>query len=240
MQKLYELHIKDCKIFQDDETFMFGVDSVLLSDFAADSIHKTDEVLDLGCGNGIIPILLAKTSNAKKIAGLEIQKEQAEMAEKSVKFNSLEDKIKIVNGDVKRIQDFFESKTFSVVTTNPPYAIYNGQDNKNDSITIARQEKSGTLEDFVNAASFVLNPNGKFFMIHRPNRLAEIFKCLEQNKFQVKRIQFVFPSADKDATMVLIEARKDAKPDLKVEKSIIVYGKNGERLIEYKCGKCGG
>lgn len=161
------------------------------------------------------------------------------MAEKSVKFNSLEDKIKIVNGDVKRIQDFFEPRTFSIVTANPPYEIYNGQDNKNEPLTISRQEKSGTLEDFVKAASFALKPNGKFFLIHRPNRLSEIFKCFQKHKLEPKRIQFVFPSADKNATMVLIESRKDANLGLKIEKPLVVYGKDGERLIQYKTGRCG-
>lgn len=207
---------------------MFGIDAVLLSDFAARPIHKNDEVLDLGCGNGIVPLLLSKTSNAKKITGLEIQKTQSEMAEQSVKFNKLEEKIKIVNGDLKRISELFEKRTFSVVTANPPYEIYNERDNKNESMTISRKEKCATLEDFVKAASFALKPKGKFFMIHRPSRLAEIFKCLEKYKFQAKRIQFVFPFADKNATMVLIESRKDAKSGLIVENPIIVYEKSGD------------
>lgn len=227
MEKLDTLHINNYSFYQDTESFMFGIDAVLLADFAAKEIHRTDNVLDLGCGNGIIPLLLSGTSNAKSITGLEIQKKSFDLAEKNVKINNLEEKIQIINGNVREIKSLVPERSFSIVTTNPPYMPYLGDDNKTQELTIARQEKCATLEDFVKASAYALKPSGKLFMIHRPERLAEIITTLKKVKIEVKTLQLVYPFADKEATMVLIEARKDAKTGLKVKEPLIIYDAPG-------------
>ena len=227
MEKLDKLHVKDYKIFQDTESFMFGLDAVLLADFAAKEIHRKDSVLDLGCGNGIVPVLLAAQSNADFITGLELQQKAFTLAEKSVEINHLDNKIKIINGDVKNIKKIITERCVTIVTTNPPYMIYRGKENKTEEITIARQEKCATLEDFIKASSYVLKPSGKLFMIHRPDRLSEIFNQLKKVKMELKTLQFVHPFSNKEATMVLIEARKDSKPGLKIKEPLIVYEKPG-------------
>ncbi len=221
------LHVGNLKIFQDREKFMFGLDAVLLSDFSATEIHKDQNVLDLGTGTGIIPILLSATSNAKSITAIEIQESCAKMAERSVIKNRLQEKIQIVNGDIRNIKSLVEAHSFSAVTMNPPYIKYSGNDNKNEAITIARQEKLAVLDDFVAAADWALKPCGKIYMIHRPERLSDIFKTFSHYSIEPKRIRFVHSFAQKEASMVLIEARKNAKPSLVVESPIIVYEKNG-------------
>ena len=223
MEQIRTLHLNDYQICQDTDCFMFGIDAVLLADFAAKEIHRKDNVLDLGCGNGIIPLLLAGKSNAKSITGLEFQKKSFDLAEKNVALNHLEEKISIINGDVREIKTCVPRECFSVITSNPPYMKYIGKDNRNEEITIARQEKCGTLENFIAAVDWALKPCGKFFMIHRPDRIAEIFAVLNKYKMEPKTMQLIYPFKDKDATMVLIEARKNSRPGVKVKEPLIVY-----------------
>lgn len=216
------------KIIQDSQRFKFGIDAILLSDFAFDFIRKDDLVFDLGTGNGIIPFMLGK-SRAKMITGLEIQKENVELAKKSVLMNELEEKIKIVYGDIKTVSNDFEKHSFDVVLSNPPYMINeHGKQNPLDAKAIARHEVLCTLEDVVTAADYLLGTHGKFFMIHRPFRIPEIFSSMINHKIEPKRMQLIHPFAGKEPNLVLIEGRKNANPRLKIEESLNVYEKSVE------------
>lgn len=213
------------KIIQDSERFMFGIDAVLLSHFAATQITQKDNVIDLGTGTGIIPLLLAGSSRANHISALEIQEESADMACRSVCLNELQNKIEVIQGDIKTVSDKFTRHSFSVVTCNPPYMICeHGRQNDLDAKSIARHEVLCTLEDVISAADFLLQPHGKFFMIHRPFRLPEIFNLLQKYKMEPKRMRFFPPAAGKEPNLVLIEARKNAKSRLKIEPELPVYG----------------
>lgn len=222
------------KIIQDPERFQFGIDAVLLAAFASEETRKGDLVIDLGTGTGIIPLLMETSSFASSLTGLEIQEESALMAQKSVELNHLESKIKIVKGDIKSVSSLFDCHSFQVVTSNPPYMINeHGFQNDGDAKSIARHEVLCTLEDVVSAADYLLRPHGKFFMIHRPFRLPEIFSAFQKHNLEAKRMRLVYPFADKEPNMVLIEARKNAKPRLKIESPLIVRNNSGPHKGEY-------
>ncbi len=213
-------------IIQNKENFCFGMDAVLLSDFA--KIKPQDRVLDMGTGTGIIPILLAAKSTAKQFKALEIQEESAEMARRSVAYNHLEDKIEIVTGDIKEASARFGNASFSVVTCNPPYMTGNhGLTNANMPKTIARHEVLCTLEDVISQAAKVLEPRGRFYMVHRPFRLAEIMSLMVKYRLEPKRMRLVHPYVDKEPNMVLIEGLSGGNSRITVEKPLIVYDAPG-------------
>lgn len=225
-------------IIQDPKRFMFGIDAVLLSDFASQSVRYNDSVIDLGTGTAIIPLLMetavsaSATAASKKstahFTALEVQPESANMAARSVAANSLESKIKVVEGDIKNVQNLFPPHSFNVVTTNPPYMInQHGHQNSNDAKTIARHEILCNLQDIIAAADYLLLPHGKFFMIHRPFRLPEIFAAMNAHHIEPKRMRLVAPSHGKEPNIVLIEGRKNANPELKIQPTLYVYENPG-------------
>ena len=221
------------KIIQDSERFQFGIDAVLLADFAGKGLKAGESVIDLGTGTGIIPLLMAKGCEAAAFTGLEVQKDSADMAAQSVALNALEGRIKIINGDLKESEKFFPRHSFNVVTCNPPYMIdAHGKGNELDALTIARHEVLCTLEDVVAAADSLLATHGRFFMIHRPFRLPEIFSSLEKHKMEMKRMRLVYPFAGKEPNLVLIEARKNAKRRLTIEPPLVVRNDDGEYSVE--------
>lgn len=225
-ERIDDLERNGYKIIQNKEKFCFGMDAVLLSGFAV--VKKNENVLDLGTGTGIIPILLEAKTEGREFIGLEIQEESADMANRSVALNNLADKVKIVNGDIKEASNIFGKGTFNVVTSNPPYMNdMHGIKNPDMPKAIARHEVLCTLEDVVREAAYVLKPNGRFYMVHRPHRLIEIVEMLKRYKLEPKRIKFVHPFVDKEANMVLIEALKGGKSMVKIEKPIIVYKEQG-------------
>ena len=197
-------------VIQNQNKFCFGMDAVLLSGFAR--IRKGDHVLDMGTGTGIIPILLKSKTKGEHFTGLEIQEECADMATRSVQYNGLESAVDIVCGDIKEAAGIFGAASFDVVTSNPPYMIgAHGLQNPYMAKAIARHEVLCTLEDVVSQASKVLKDRGRFFMVHRPFRLAEIFSVLTRYKLEPKRMQLVYPYIDREPNMVLIEALKRRK-----------------------------
>ena len=215
------------KIIQDSEKFKFGIDAILLSHFAFNQIRNNEKVIDLGTGNGIIPLMIAK-SRANSIVGLEIQEENVEIAKKSVELNQLEEKIQIIHGDIKAVEKKFTKHSFDVVVSNPPYMINeHGKQNPTEAKSIARHEVLCNLEDIISAVDYLLKPFGKFFMIHRPFRLPEIFSLLTKYKIEPKRMELVSPFLQKEPNLVLIEARKNANPRLQIEENLIVYEKPG-------------
>ncbi len=213
-------------VIQNQNKFCFGMDAVLLSGFAR--IRKGDYVLDMGTGTGIIPILLKSKTKGEHFTGLEIQEECADMATRSVQYNGLESAVDIVCGDIKEAAGIFGAASFDVVTSNPPYMIgAHGLQNPYMAKAIARHEVLCTLEDVVSQASKVLKDRGRFFMVHRPFRLAEIFSVLTRYKLEPKRMQLVYPYIDREPNMVLIEALKGGNSRITVEKPLIVYEKPG-------------
>ena len=221
-ERIDDLQRKGYKIIQNTEKFCFGMDAVLLSSFA--QVKEGENVLDMGTGTGIIPILLEAKTEGKHFTGLEIQSESAEMAGRSVALNNLCEKIDIVEGDIKEATKIFGKNIFNVVTVNPPYMNdLHGIKNPEMPKAIARHEVLCTLEDVVREASGVLKQNGRLYMVHRPHRLVEIIQAMKNYKLEPKRIRFVHPYEDKEANMVLIEALKGGKSMVKIEKPLIVY-----------------
>ena len=218
-------------VIQDPDKFCFGMDAVLLSGFA--KVKKGETALDLGTGTGIIPILLKTKTNGKHFTGLEIQKECADMAGRSVRYNHLEDDVEIVQGDIKEAADIFGAASFDVVTSNPPYMIgQHGLRNPDMPKAIARHEVLCNLEDVVSQASKVLKERARFYMVHRPFRLPEIMTKMCAYGIEPKRMRLVYPYIDKEPNMVLIEGMKGGNPRMQVEPPLVVYQKDGSYTEE--------
>ena len=225
-ERLDDLQRNGYQIIQNPGRFCFGMDAVLLSGFAR--ARNTDVVLDMGTGTGIIPILMEARYGCSHLTGLEIQEESADMARRSVALNGLQDKIDIVTGDIKEAGNQFPSASFDCITCNPPYMIGNhGLTNPEEPKAIARHEILCTLEDVVSQAAKLLKPGGRFYMVHRPFRLAEIMTCMSQYKLEPKRMKLVYPYVDKEPNMVLIEGIRGGNPRMTVEKPLIVYQSPG-------------
>ena len=223
-ERLDDLEISGLHIIQSPDKFCFGMDAVLLSGFAY--AKKGHRVIDLGTGTGILPLLLWAKTEGEHFIGLEIQEESADMARRSVVGNNIAN-IEIVDGDIKSADKLFKRQSFDVVTSNPPYMINeHGITNPDAPKQIARHEILCTLEDVVKAAAYLLKSNGKFFMVHRPFRLPEVFENLRKYRLEPKRMRLVYPQIDKEPNMVLVEAVKYVKPRLIVEKPLIVYDKD--------------
>lgn len=225
-ERLDDLQIGGLELIQDPKKFCFGVDAVFLSDFVR--IRPGENVLDLGTGNGIIPVLLSAKTEARHITGLEIQADTAEMARRSVAHNHLEDRIDIVTGDIKEAAELFKPAFFDVITTNPPYMLADhGMRNLDDAKAIARHEVLCSLDDILRESMRLMQDKSRFYMIHRPFRLTEIMIKMHQYKIEPKRIRFVHPYIDKEPAMVLIEGVRGARPRVTVEPPLIIYDRNG-------------
>jgi tRNA1Val (adenine37-N6)-methyltransferase len=230
-ERIDDLDLKGLKIIQNPEWFCFGIDAVLLSGFAR--VKKSDKVVDLGTGTGIIPILLYGKYDPKEIIGVEIQDEVSEMAERSVRLNNIEGRVKIHRGDIKDCFKQLGINEFDVVVSNPPYQKSSaGLISPQDKKAISRHEMLITLEELVYTASRLLKGGGRFYMVHRPERLKDIIICLDKNKFTPKRIRFVHPGIYKKPTMVLIEAAKAGGEFLNIEEPLYVYNEDGSYTEE--------
>ncbi|MFR8547138.1 MAG: tRNA1(Val) (adenine(37)-N6)-methyltransferase [Lachnospiraceae bacterium] len=225
-ERLDELHRNGFQIIQNEKLFCFGMDAVLLSGFA--QVPDGGRALDLGTGTGIIPILLAAKTAGSYFAGLEISAVSADMAKRSVLHNGLEQRVEIIQGDIKEAGELFAPASFDTVTSNPPYMIgQHGLVNPDIEKAAARHEILCTLEDVVRAAARLVRPGGKFYMVHRPFRLAEIIRTLSEYRLEPKRMRLVYPYVDREPNMVLIEALRGGRPRMTVEKPLIVYERPG-------------
>ena len=232
-ERVDDLQRNGYRIIQNPERFCFGMDAVLLSSFA--KAKPGEKVLDLGTGNGIVPILMEAKTKGEKFFGLEIQEESADLARRSVALNELEEKIEIVTGDMKEAVNIFGAASFHVITMNPPYMTGNhGIVNPGDAKAIARHEITCSLEDMISQASKVLKCKGRFYMVHRPFRLAEIMTLMVKYHLEPKRMRLVYPYVDKEPNMVLIEGLKGGNSRSTVESPLIVYEKPGVYTEELK------
>lgn len=226
-ERIDDLELNGLKIIQNKNGFCFGMDSVLLSDFAKE-IKKNSTILDMGTGTGILGILLSAKTQDTKITGIEIQPEVAEMARRSVKLNHLEERINIVCEDVKKLKEIYEAGSFDAIVTNPPYKKKGtGGMNENEAKLISRHEITANLEDFISIASYLLKDQGSIYMVHRPERLADMMVNLRKYKLEPKNIKFVHPKQAKEPNLILVKATKNARPFLKVEKPIYIYDLQG-------------
>lgn len=225
-ERIDDLQIKGYKIIQDKTAFCFGMDAVLLSDFAV--VKKNEKVLDMCTGTGIVPILLAAKTEGGEFAGLEIQEKMAKMAGRSVVLNGLEEKIKITCGDVKEATNIYGRNSFEVITCNPPYMNQNhGLKNPDEPKAIARHEVLMSFEDLASQSYSILKPGGRLYLVHRPHRLSELIATLKKHRLEPKRLRFVHPFLYEAANMVLIEAFKDGKEQMRIDSPIIVYSEPG-------------
>lgn len=222
-ERIDDLEFKNLKVIQNKNGFCFGMDAVLLSDFAK-NIKRNATVLDLGTGTGIIPILLCGKTELKKVVGVEIQEEVAKMAKKSILLNNLENKFEILNCNIKELNKIYENQTFDVIVTNPPYKKQDsGIINENEKKLISRHEITANLEDFIKISKYLLKDKGELYMVHRPERLVDIFELMRKYKIEPKELKMVCPNKNKEPNLVLIKGVKNAKPFLKVEKNLYVY-----------------
>ena len=233
-ERIDDLEINDFKIIQNNEGFCFGIDSVLLSDFAKNIKHNTI-IMDLGTGTGIIPTLLCAKTKLKKVIGVEIQEEVYEMARRSIELNNLKDRFEIINEDILNLNKKYEKNSFDVVITNPPYKKKNsGILNENDKKIISRHEVTASLDDFIKVAKDMLKDKGEFYMVHRPDRLVDILSIMRNYKIEPKLLRFVFSEKDQPPKLILIKGIKNAKPFLKIEKNLYIYDENNNYTEEIK------
>lgn len=231
-ERIDDLEFNNLKIIQDKDGFCFGIDSVLLIDFAK-NIKQNTNIIDLGTGTGIIPILLSEKTKNTKFVGIEVQEEVADMAKRSVKLNSLENKIEILNMSILDLNNKYKRGSFDVVITNPPYKKLNtGIINENNKKLISRHEITASLNDFIKTASFLLKDFGEFYMVNRPDRLVDIFYFMRENKIEPKKIKFVYPNKNKKTNLVLIKGVKNGNQFLEFENNLYIYNEENKYTNE--------
>ncbi|MCR5303871.1 MAG: tRNA1(Val) (adenine(37)-N6)-methyltransferase [Lachnospiraceae bacterium] len=230
-----DLQRNGLRIIQETELFCFGVDSVLLTGFAAPGIRRGSSVLDLGSGNGILPILLSAKTEDTHFTGIEIQEECASLARRSTELNALTERIRIITGDLKNIDRYTAPSSFDAVVSNPPYVkAGSGRDYANKSLSVSRSEVACTFEDVARAAAFALRGGGSFHLVHRANRMPEIIKTLMEHNLTPRVMCQVHPNAGKNASMFLMTAVKGAGMEMKLLPPLILCGPDGEYTREVK------
>lgn len=221
-ERIDDLQRNGYRIIQNRNGFCFGMDAVLLSGFV--HAKKKDRIIDLGTGTGILPLLMHAKTGSRDITGLEIQEKSADMAARSVRLNGLEEDIRILKGDIRNVKELFPPKSFDIVTSNPPYMKQSGGlQNPEEEKAIARHEILCSFEDVAKAASYLLKDGGKFFLVHRPERLAELIFVMKEYRLEPKRMKLVHSFLEEKAVMVLIEAASGGGTFLTVEKPLIIY-----------------
>ena len=231
-ERIDDLEFKDLKIIQNKEGFCFGIDSILISDYAK-NLKNGAKVVDIGTGTGIIGILLCKKSKASHITGIEIQEDVAEMARRSIELNNLEEKFDIKNINIKDVFYEIEPNTIDAIVTNPPYMKLNtGAQNIEKKKLISRHEIECNLEDIVKISYKLLKSKGEFYMVHRAERIVDIMFLLRKYRLEPKRIRFVHSKKQKEPNLILIKCVKDAGNGLKIDAPLVVYDDNGNYTDE--------
>lgn len=230
------LNYKNLKIVQDDDFFRFSLDSVLLPNFATIT-KKTKKILDLGTGNAPIPMILStKVKDDTELYGIELQEKIFNLAIESLQINNLNNRIKLINDDMKNLHNYFDMNSFDLILSNPPYFKLFENSTTNDIIekTIARHEKAITLNQIIEIAKLYLKNGGTFAMVHRTDRMIEILELLKKNKLEPKKLQLIYPKENSESNLMLIEARKNGNPGLKVLAPIITHYNNGTYTDQIK------
>ncbi len=231
-ERIDDLEFKNLKIIQNKNGFCFGIDAVLLSDFAK-NIKKDSKVLDLGTGTGIISILLCGKTNLKEIVGVEVQEEVFDMACRSTKLNNLEDKFKVLNSNILDLEEKLQKNYYDVIVTNPPYKKQNtGIINDEAKKLISRHEVLANLEDFIRVSSKLLKDKGEFYMVHRPERLVDIFNIMRKYKIEPKEVRLVFSNEVTAPKMVLVKGVRNGGDYLKFRENLYIYKEDGSYTDE--------
>lgn len=231
-ERIDDLEFNNLKIIQDKNGFCFGIDAVLLSDFAK-NIKRDSLVLDLGTGTGIISILLCEKTKLKKVIGIEVQEEVYNMACRSSQLNNLEEKFEVVNENILNLENIYENNSFDVIVTNPPYKKQNtGMTNDDEKKLISRHEVLANLEDFIRVSSKLLKDKGEFYMVHRPERLVDIFYLMREYKIEPKEVRLVFSNEKNPPKMVLIKGVRNGGKCLKFRENLYVYNQDGSYTDE--------
>ncbi len=226
-ERVDDLEIKDIKIIQKKDGFCFGIDSILLSDFAK-NIKYNSNVLDLGTGTGILGFLLIAKTKVNKVIGIEIQSDIADMANRSIVMNGLEDRFEIINCNINDLEEKLKIDSFDAIITNPPYKkINSGKVNESETKLISRHEVKASLEDFIKVSFKMLKDKGTLYMVHRAERLVDILYEMRKNRMEPKRLRFVYSNGKSDSKLVLIEAIKNGKSYIKVDEPLYVYNEDG-------------
>lgn len=235
-ERIDDLQYKDLKIIQETDGFCFGIDSILISDFAK-NIKKNSKVADLGTGTGIIGLLLCKKTNLAEMTGIEIQEDVANMAERSIKLNNLEEKFRIINSNINEIfsKKLLEKNVFDVVVMNPPYKeVGTGEINESEKKLISRHEIKANLSDFIKTASGLLKDKGELYIVHKPERMPDIIQKLRENKIEPKELRVVYSNKNSEASLILIKAVKGGKKFLKIDRPLYIYNESGKYSDEIK------
>lgn len=224
-ERIDDLNIGHLKIIQNPNKFCFGIDAVVLANFA--TVKKGDFVVDFGTGTGIIPTIIAGKTKADRIIGVEIQKDMVDMAKRSVGMNGLDKRVTIVEGDIRKADSFIAAGTVDLVVSNPPY-IDDGRGlvNPDSSKAIARHEIMCTLEDIIKSADRVLKNGGRLAMVHRSSRMVDVLFCMRDVGIEPKRMRVVHSTADRESSLFLVEGMKEGGRFLKVLKPLVIYGQN--------------
>lgn len=228
-ERLDDLEYNGLKIIQKPALYCFSSDAVLL----ANLVHAThqDTIVDFGAGSGVITILALSKTNAKNAIGFEIQKEMADLAKRNVELNKLQDKIEIINSDIKDAPTIIGKESVKVVVCNPPYfKATSGVTSNVAQISISRTESTATLKDIIMSASSILKYAGKLYMIHKSERLSEVLTELSNNKLEPKKLTLIYPKLSKGIDTFIVEAQKCGAPGLTID-SVVVYEENGEMTL---------
>ena len=233
LETVVNLLNKDMKIIQRVDHFAFSLDSLLVSEFA--SITKyTNKIVDLGTGNGVIPLFLSKKTKAQ-ITGIEIQEISSDLAKRNVQLNNLEDQISIINDDMKNWRKYFRNNSIDMVISNPPFFKFDGNEKQlNDltQLTLARHEISITLEEIIQTASNLLKDKGHFALVHRVDRFMDIIENMKKYDIEPKKIQFCHTKINKEGKILLVEGIKYGKPGLRILPPLIAHDDNGQYSAE--------
>ena len=231
-ERIDDLEYKGLKMIQNKEGFCFGIDSILLSDFAK-NIKKEARVLDLGTGTGIIATLLCGKTELSEIIGIDVQKEVAEMAKRSIQLNHLENKFRIIQDNIVNLNNYFEKNTFDAIVTNPPYKkIETGIQNEDTRKLISRHEIEANIEDFIKISKDMLKDKGEFYIVYRPERLVDLLSLMRKYKIEAKKIRFVYSNVNAISKLVLVQGIKNARPFLKLESNLYIYDEKGNYTEE--------
>lgn len=229
-ERLDDLLTHELKIIQSEEVFSFSIDAVLLARFP--KVPKRGCILDLCTGNGVIPLLLTTRTEAS-IEGIEIQPRLADMARRSVELNDLAERVQIIEGDLKTFIPEGSRPYYDLITVNPPYMpLTTGDIKENEHFAMARHEIGCTLEDVIQTCARLTKTGGRVAMVHRASRLVDIISLMRVYRLEPKRIRFVHPKEGAEANMVLVEAIRDGKPDVRLLPPLFVYNNNNEYCQE--------